>query len=421
MKRQLVVPKLITDLRSFSRPAKLFLLATAIDGVIYSAWTLFFNFYILERGFDREFLGLVTTMTSLATLILGFPLGMLSDRIGRKRAMLLGVSVYIAATILEITVLKPSLILAMAFIGGAGYTFYFLSQAPFMMRVSSSQHRTLLFSFNFGLITLTGTAGNLFAGQLPAMFGGWLDVPASSASAYQAVMLAAILTGSLMLIPLALIREPKAETQLPTSDQAKSPLGKTFFKPLTIQLTLPNIVIGFGAAILIPYLNVFLKEQFSIPDPLLGLLFSLSALLTGIGSILGPRLADSMRSKIKAITLTQSLSLGFLLLLGFSPFLWLASLGFLMRAALMNMGAPLFDAFSMEQVQEHEQATVNSIRILGWQAGWAIGPYISGLVQEAYGFAPLFTATALMYALATWFTWHFFLRRETVIAIQPAI
>jgi hypothetical protein len=38
----------------------------------------------------------------------------------------------------------------------------------------------------------------------------------------------------------------------------------------------------------------------------------------------------------------------------------------------------LFDAFSKEQVQEQEQAEVNSVRVLGWQAGWAIGSYFSG-------------------------------------------
>jgi predicted MFS family arabinose efflux permease len=322
---------------------------------------------------------------------------------------------------MEITLLEPPLILAMAFVGGGAYTLYYLSEAPFMMRVSTPENRTLLFSINFGLVTLTGTVGNLFAGQLPALFGRWLDVPANSPSAYQAVMLSAVLTGSLMLIPLGLIREPKTERDQSPTGKDVSPLWRTIFKPLTIQLTLPNLAIGFGAAILIPYLNVFLKERFEIPDPLLGLLFSLSALLTGIGSILGPRLADSLRSKIKAITLTQTLSLGFLLLLGFSPLLWPAAIGFLMRAALMNMAAPLFDAFGMEQVQEREQATVNSVRVLGWQAGWAIGPYISGVVQAAYGFEPLFIATALLYGLATWMTWRLFHQREQVTSPQLAI
>ena len=49
----------IEPIRSFKRPARLFLLMTILDGVILSGWQLFFNFYMLQSGFTREFLGLV--------------------------------------------------------------------------------------------------------------------------------------------------------------------------------------------------------------------------------------------------------------------------------------------------------------------------------------------------------------------------
>jgi predicted MFS family arabinose efflux permease len=71
----------------------------------------------------------------------------------------------------------------------------------------------------------------------------------------------------------------------------------------------------------------------------------------------------------------------------------------------------------MEQVSEREQATVNSIKETAWQFGWALGPYISGVVQEHYGFTPLFIATALLYAISTSITWYFFRKSEPVPAI----
>jgi predicted MFS family arabinose efflux permease len=82
--------------------------------------------------------------------------------------------------------------------------------------------------------------------------------------------------------------------------------------------------------------------------------------------------------------------------------------GFLVRGALMNMVAPLFDAFALEQTRETEHGAVNSIRNLAWNAGWAVGPYLSGLVQQRWGFAPLFVNTAVLYALAILLTWIFF-------------
>jgi predicted MFS family arabinose efflux permease len=72
------------------------------------------------------------------------------------------------------------------------------------------------------------------------------------------------------------------------------------------------------------------------------------------------------------------------------------------------MAMPLLDAFSMEQVDESQQGTVNSVRNLAWQFGWAVGPFLSGLVQERYGFSPLFVATCILYGVSTWLTWIFF-------------
>ena len=144
------------QLRTFNRSARLFLLSVIMDGIVLSAWQLFFNFYILERGFERDFLGMVNAMPAVAALVLGIPMGLLSDKIGRKRAMVLGVAIFILAMALEVTVDSPTLILIAAFIAGGGQMLYFLSQAPFMMKVSDEHNRTLLFSLSFGLIRLAG-------------------------------------------------------------------------------------------------------------------------------------------------------------------------------------------------------------------------------------------------------------------------
>ena len=412
MKRLFAFRSWFSKAGGFSRPARLFLVATVIDGIVFSAWGLFFNFYILERGFGREFLGLLNAMPSISALLLGIPIGALSDRIGRKRAMLLGVGISVACMGLEVTLLQPALILLVAFVAGLGSMLYYLSQAPFMMKVSNRENRTLLFSLNFGLITLSGAVGNLFAGQLPGLFGDLLNVAPRSATAYQAVLLTSVALSLLTLVPLAFIKEPKtAPEAIKAGETAVSP-WRVALRPQTLQLALPNLLIGFGAAILIPYMNVFFLDRFALPDRQLGLLFSLSALLTGFGSVLAPRLENRLGGKIRSVVLTQGASLIFLMLVGFSPYLLLVSISFLFRGTLMNMAVPLYRAFVMEHTREREQGTVNSVVELAWQVGWAVGPYLSGVVQESYGFTPLFLTTGTVYALSIAFTWMLFGKRE---------
>jgi len=293
-----------------------------------------------------------------------------------------------------------------------------VSISPLMMKLSTAGNRTLLFSLTYGLQTIAGAVGSIFAGQLPGLFGRLFGVGPTSAIAYQAVLMTTLLIGTTALIPLWLMREPGArQTQpLPGERQisSSSPLTR-----LTVKLATPNFLIGFGAAILIPYMNVFFKDRFQISDSLLGMLFSLSSLFIGIGSLIGPRLTTRLGGKIRTVAFTQLSSVIFMLMIGFVPSLWVAGIASLFRAALMNMSAPLYSAFCMEQTPEPQQGFVSSVMNIAWQIGWSVGPYISGVVQVRYGFTPLFITTTLLYLLAVGLMWRFF--RNTEIVQTPVV
>jgi len=405
----------IQPLRGFQRDARLFLWMTVISGIVLSGWQLFFNIYMLESGFTRDFLGIINSLPSLTGLLLGIPIGRLSDRIGRRRAIIIGLMLSSFSFLGQVTFKEPALVLCMSALTGIFNMFVIVSVSPLMMKLSDLNNRTLLFSLNYGLQTLAGAVGSLFAGQLPAFFGKLLHVGSTNSVAYQAVLIVTILLSTIALIPISLLKEPQMPPALikPGEGESNKKSGMT---RLTVKLALPNFLIGCGAAILIPYMNVFFKDRFEISDSLLGLLFSLSSLFIGIGSLIGPRLTTRLGGKIRTVAFTQFASVIFMLLIGFVPSLWIAGFSFLMRAALMNMSAPLYSAFCMEQTPEHQQGFVSSVLNIAWQIGWSVGPYISGVVQERYGFTPLFITTTLLYLLAIGLTQRFFSSVENVSA-----
>jgi MFS family permease len=410
------------QIKSFPQSARLFLLATIINGILFSTWQLFFNLFILARGYEKDFLGLINSMPSMAGLILGIPLGMLSDRIGRRPAMLIGLALSITSMGLQLFIQVKVLLVLVAFLGGVGNSLFFISQAPFMMKVTNTDNRSLMFSLNFGLNTLAGAVGNLFAGQMPAWFGGLLNVAADSAKAFQMVLLVSVVLGFFALIPIFILKEPQKKISLgqPVINQW-SLLKNTIRRGFTWKLVLPEMLLGFGAAITIPYMNLYFVEVFNLKSNLLGALFSMSALFVGVGSILGPRLVKKFNSKIRVVVMTQASSLVFLLILAFSPFAWLAAIGYLLRGMLMNMAVPLYNAFCMENVAENEQGVVNSLISNSWTAGWAIGPFLSGLIQIRYGFQPLFLITASIYMLSILSTWIFFGKYEQEKLAEPLV
>ncbi len=328
--------------------------------------------------------------------------------------MVAGMGVDFAMRALQVVVQSPELLVIVSFLEGIGFTLLIVSEAPFLMAASDEKNRSLLFSLNFGLLTLSSAVGAVFAGQMPTRVADRLNVSPDSSTAYGAVLLVSLLIGVFSFWPLLRIDEHEIHDSQ-TRGQ-KSNILSTLKKRLVWKLFLPNLVLGFGAAILIPYMNVFFTEKFKLSSAALGVLFAVSSLLTAIGSILGPALAQWMHSKIKAIVAVQGASLGFLALIGFSPMSWVAEMAYLVRGTLMNMASPLYSAFSMEVCEPQDQGAVSSMMNISWQAGWAVGPIISGMIQQEYGFAPLFITTLILYTLSTMLVWIFFKDTENRVA-----
>lgn len=395
--------------KNLNRNIKLFLLSTLLYGFSFSVWELFFNLYILSLGFNNDILGLIRFATPLAALVLGLPLGLFSDRVGRRTSMLIGLSLGFIGMFFQIRLPNPILIFAFGLLQGAGFMLYRVSQPPFIMAVSKKENQAIIFSLNFGLLTVATTIGNLVAGQVPGTLDRWLGITQGSAASYQWVITAGILLAVTSLIPVFLLREKKVEKE---SSHTRLPMQtiirKLTARPIVRRLAIINLIMGLGAALLIPYLNVFLRGKFDIADDLLGVIFSLSSLFVFLGSLVSPRLVKLTRSRIIPTVATQGTSLVFLFALGFSPFQWIAVVSLLFRTVLMQMSSPLLDNFAMLVSQPEEQGTIASVRAIGWQTGQAFGIFISGFVQTRFGFEPIFITTGMLYALTIILTWVYF-------------
>jgi MFS family permease len=406
-------------LRKLNRNTRLFLLSTLLFGFSFSVWELFFNLYFLSLGFSNDVLGLVRSATPIAALVLGLPLGLFSDRVGRRTSMLIGLSIGFIGMFFQVQLPNPILIFSFGLLQGAGFMLFRVSQLPFIMAVSKKENQALIFSLNFGLLTVATTIGNLIAGQIPDLLERWQGITQGTPASYQWVITAGILLAATSLIPVLMIKEHKVQ---PDTNPPTLPLNriiqKLIARPLVRRLTLINLTQGLGAALLIPYLNVFLRGKFNIPDNLLGIIFSLSSLLVFVGSLISPMLVRLTRSRIIPTVTTQTISLIFLFTLGFSPIQWLAVISLLFRTVLMQMSIPLLDNFTMLISQPEEQGTIASVRATGWQTGQAVGMLMSGFVQTRFGFAPIFMTTGLLYVLTITLTWVFFrpLEKELTFA-----
>ena len=397
--------------RDFSRNARFYLLSEVITGLSFSIYMLIFNLYVVSQGYPRSFLGELQSLPNLIALFGAVPAGMLVDTIGRKRALLLANVGRTIASLGIVVAPGPNWLRLSMITFGVSSSLWMVSASPFMMENSTEEERNALFSAHFGLTTLVGFVGTLVGGYLPSLFGGLLEVNIESPVAYGTTLAVTVALSALSLLPVVMIDEPPRTA----SAQPRSMLPwRNLSNPgMAVRIFVPNIVISMGAAILIPYMNLFFKESFPISDKALGLIFAVSSVITGLATLASPLLAERW-GRIRSLVFMQLASIPFLLTIGFSPFFGLAAFAFWMRQALMNMGAPLYEAFAMEQVQERERATISGLMGMSWNIGWTVGPFLSGYMQATpnIGFQPIFLITCSLYVLAAMLSKVFFQRLD---------
>jgi MFS family permease len=377
----------------FTVPVRLFLVAVFIQGLGHSILMLMTNFYLESLQFDRSQIGLINGVSPLALVLSAWPIGRWSDRLGRRPSLILGSLIELGAALGFCMAGSFPLLLGLAAVMGIGAAMVSGNMAPFMTENTPEERRVTLFALQAAIMTVTGLFGNLVGGHLPEFYAGVI-------SGESATLRATLLTGAgiygLSLVPLVLIG---VRTAAPETKTARI-LPPGDFGPLLFRLLFPHALIGLGAGLTMPFLNLYIKFKFHLEYDELSLLFGFSSVLTAAGMMVQPWLARK-KGKVGAILITQAVSIPFLLILGFVPVFALVCVALLIRNMLMNMATPITSAFFMEKVPADRRATMAVMSMMTWSSGWAISTVISGWVQDQagpdLGFKLLFGGMAICY------------------------
>ncbi len=399
--------------RLFSRNVWLVLLFGIGTGLTFGVFLFTFNFYVLSLGpgYDEAFLGTLTSAASLATIVAALPAAYLAQRYPPKWMMLLagllGAAAYLGL------VLFPARwpLVAFRMVAGVAMSLSMVAVAPFLMANAGARERQWVFSFQAGLSTVASFVGNLMAGFLPGRLGALVGAGPTDTIAYQLTLGSMVLLSVVSLAPLLLIRRAaqidRATVELPWVQLRR-------YWRMFARFLLPSLVIGLGAGLMQPFMNVYFRNVYGKPDPAIGVVFALGGLAMSVALFAGPPLADRL-GKIRTVMLTQALSIPFLMLLGLGAwlvpnglaaagvFFVIAGVAYIMRLALMNLSNPVYQTFILERVPEQAQALSVSLTNLVFQVGWFIMPQVSGQLQVTHGpvgFSYIFAGVTVFYVTA---------------------
>lgn len=399
--------------RMFHPNVKYLLVATLLTQTGMGMFLVIYNLYIYSLGYTETLIGSIVSFSSLATVLMVLPAGFVSDRVGRRRVILISGIVSGLVQFARVFLISEVPMLAFAFLAGIFSSFIAVSVVPYLSENSKPEQRVHLFSLNAALMMLALMLGNVVGGISADLFI-WGGFEQKIAYQYTLAISAAILL--LGLFPILLMRErPKpiedAEERTPLPSHAdrnatqvekrvdKKQQWKTIF--LFAGSSLP---IGLGAGLIIPYLNLYFMNRFHASNSEIGIILSLGQFATVIATLIGPALVKRV-GNVKAVVLLQLSSIPFLLITGFTNVLGVAAMGFLLRQALMNAGNPIQQTLMMSKVHDSMKGMANSVSQMTFMIGWAtMGPIATSFVHvygAYWGYAILFAITAVLYLIGS--------------------
>jgi len=341
---------------------------------------------------------------------MAIPASMLAAKVRMKwlliGATLLGSIAYMLLVVLH----SVHLLFPIATLAGASFIVHHVIAAPFFMRNSTSKERIYLFGLNYAVEILSSVIGVAGGGWLAHVLGQRLD---SNLLGLRITLLGSAGMLALATIPYLLIHSP-------------SPLAErkpgTGLWPIRIPKVLPRLLvtpllIGSGAGLVIPFLNLYFRDRFALESDGIGRIFAVSQALTAVGFVLGPALAKRF-GMVRTAAASELLSVPFFTTLAFSFNLPLSIAAFWLRGALMNMNQPVSRNFAMEIVKPHEQAFTNAMVEMTWSASWMVSTQVGGILIEKHGFKiPMLIAVGL-YTTASSLYLRFFHDTERQLGIR---
>ncbi len=339
--------------------------------------------YLVQVGLTDRQIGLLFTLTLAGDAGITLWLTTSADRFGRRRTLLAGAVLMIAAGVAFILTENLLLLMLAAIIGVISPSgneigpFLSVEQAS-LSQLIANERRTSVFSW----YNLAGS----FATASGALAGGWLSqflqgAGISKLQSYRSVLIGYAVGGVILFI-LFLILSKAIEIK-PNPEGApliKRTLGLHKSRNIVFKLSALFSLDAFAGGLLVQSMMAFwFHIRFGLDPGLLGSIFFAANILAGFSALLAGRLAKRF-GLINTMVFTHIPSNILLILVPLMPSLPLAIAVLLMRFSISQMDVPTRQSYTMAVVSPDERSAAAGVTAIARSVGAAISPSITGIL-----------------------------------------
>lgn len=386
----------------------------ALRSIGQGALLVTFAIYLGELGWPATRIGTLLSVGGLLNAALSVPIGLASDRIGRKGFVMANEAVIIAAGLMATFSSHPVLLTIASLMGAFGRGQVGMvgpagpAEEAWMAVLTRPKERGRIYSNTAGYNFVGMGIGSLATGLI-ALWSPWLP----GTLAYRPFFAFVVLTGVINLILLAKTRShgiqhkvseatdpahpaiaqqrPSGPTQL-TTEQTPSSVNpafahadertiRRFENRLMIKLGAVNAVNAFAIGLTAPLLAYWFHLKFETGPDSLGPVFALTYFATAVASITTGRVAERI-GLVRSIVSVRLTAVLLLILLPIVPFFWAASLIHIVRSALNRGTAGTRQALAVNLVREQRRGFASSMNSISASLPNALGPVIAGLMLD---------------------------------------
>ncbi len=375
---------------SVPRGVKLLIFSQVMNNFAFGYFIIYVSAYLLEFKVGADLIGTIIGIQGIVLVLSGIPLGLLSDRRGRKWFLIVG-NLLLAPIILIFAFTDDiTLWLIASAIVGFAEASALSSWNAIIADQTDLSNRDATFSLSFIVSNIFLSLGN----ALPLFFPILEAATGLSSSVIHREALI-VLGSTNFLAPLlifALLRNYREKIVTREASRRGS-------IRLLLRFSGINSLIGLGAGLIIPLIGTWLKLKFGVPDTYSGPFLAVSGITIAFSAVGSSRLSAKF-GLLKSIVMTSGSSTLFMFSLAFIPSVFIAGGVYVVRAAMMNMSAPLMDSYLMGIITPDRRGLASSINAIIWRLPNSVSTIVGGFILASGRYDLPWIAASLLYATA---------------------
>jgi len=371
---------------------------------------LLFNLYLVDCGFSEKIIGRVTSAMAIGSLAGTIPAGILAQRFGLRRSLLLCFSLVPALSALRVLVSSQAAQLTLGFCAGGAMSIWAVCLSPALAQLTNERNRP----FAFSLVLSTGIGVGVLGGALGGVLPGWLSKVLPAVPAIHISQLA-LLTSS-VVIGLGVWPISSLKSLLPSTRERKVYPRNRFLTRYLPAIAVWSLVTGSFA----PLANVYFSQYLRITLPRIGMIFSLAQLSQVVAILLAPIIYKKF-GLVTGIMYTQLATAVALGGLAVAPIASAAAIIYTGYMAVQWMSEPGMYSLLMSEVTAEERSGASALNFFVISLGSALAAALAGEGFARFGY-PVVIATIAGVSVIAGFMFRLLLGEtaRTATAASPA-